>query len=145
MRGFRCELSQAASFGLLVLDAFSGDSIPVHLVTREALRLYLEKLDDHGVLLFHVSNRYMDLRPVLDALAKDANLVALTEDDLVVSDDALRGGKLPSRWVAMARSAEDLAPIARDPRWRALSTDKPLGVWTDDFSNLFALLTWHVT
>jgi hypothetical protein len=131
--------------GLLVLDAFSGDSIPVHLVTREALRLYLEKLDDHGVLVFHVSNRYMDLRPVLDALAKDANLVALTEDDLVVSDDALRGGKLPSRWVAMARSAEDLAPIARDPRWRALSTDKPLGVWTDDFSNLFALLTWHVT
>ncbi len=132
-------------FGLLVLDAFSGDAIPVHLVTREALRLYLEKLDDHGVLLFHVSNRYMDLRPVLDALAKDANLVALTEDDLVVSDDALRGGKLPSRWVAMARSGEDLAPIAREPRWRALSTDKPLGVWTDDFSNLFALLTWHVT
>ena len=135
----------AGEFGLLVLDAFSGDSVPVHLVTREALHLYLEKLDEHGVLLFHVSNRYLDLRPVLDALAKDANLVALTEDDLVVSDDALRGGKLPSRWVVMARCAEDLGPIARDPRWRALSTDKPLGVWTDDFSNLFALLRWHVT
>jgi hypothetical protein len=135
----------AGEFGLLVVDAFSGDSVPVHLVTREALQLYLEKLDQHGVLLFHVSNRYLDLRPVLDALAKDANLVALTEDDLVVSDDALRGGKLPSRWVVMARCGDDLGPIARDPRWRALSTDKPLSVWTDDFSNLFALLRWHVT
>jgi hypothetical protein len=134
----------AGEFGLLVVDAFSGDSVPVHLVTREALRLYLEKLDQQGVLLFHVSNRYLDLRPVLDALAKDANLVALTEDDLVVSDAALRGGKLASRWVVIARCAEELGPIARDPRWRALSTDKPLGVWTDDFSNLFALLTWHV-
>jgi hypothetical protein len=135
----------AGEFGLLVLDAFSGDSVPVHLVTREALRLYLEKIDAHGVLLFHVSNRYLDLRPVLDALAKDANLVALTEDDLIVSDEALRGGKLPSRWVAMARCAEDLGPIAHDPRWQALSTDKPLSVWTDDFSNLFMLLKWHVT
>jgi hypothetical protein len=135
----------AGEFGLLVLDAFSGDSVPVHLVTREALRLYLEKVDEHGILLFHVSNRYLDLRPVLDALAKDANLVALTEDDLVVSDSDLGGGKLPSRWVAMARCAEDLGQIARDPRWRPLSTDKPLSVWTDDFSNLFALLTWHVS
>jgi len=62
-----------------------------------------------------------------------------------VSDEALRGGKLPSRWVAMARCAEDLGPIAHDPRWQALSTDKPLSVWTDDFSNLFMLLKWHVT
>jgi hypothetical protein len=135
----------AGEFGLLVLDAFSGDSVPVHLVTREALRLYLDKVDQHGVLLFHVSNRYLDLRPVLDALAKDANLVALTEDDLIVSDEALRGGKLPSRWVAMARCVEDLGPIAHDPRWQALATDKPLSVWTDDFSNLFALLRWHVS
>jgi hypothetical protein len=135
----------AGEFGLFVLDAFSGDSVPVHLVTREALRLYLDKVDQHGILLFHVSNRYLDLRPVLDALAKDANLVALTEDDRVVSDNELGGGKLPSRWVAMARCAEDLGPIARDPRWRPLSTDKPLSVWTDDFSNLFALLKWHVS
>ena len=135
----------AGGFGLLVLDAFSGDSVPVHLVTREALNLYLEKVDEHGVLLFNVSNRYLDLRPLLDALAKDANLVALTEDDLVVSDEALRGGKLASRWVVMARCKEDLGPIGHDPRWHPLSTDRPLSVWTDDFSNLFALLKWHVS
>jgi hypothetical protein len=135
----------AGEFGLLVLDAFSGDAVPVHLVTREALHLYLQKVDEHGVLMFHVSNRYLDLRPVLDALAKDANLVALTEDDLAVSDEALRHGKLASRWVVMARSAEDLGPIAHDPRWRALSTLRPLSVWTDDFSNLFTVLNWHVS
>jgi hypothetical protein len=78
-------------------------------------------------------------------LAKDANLVALTQDDRLVSDEELRGGKLPSRWVVMARSAEDLGPIARDARWQALSIDKPLSVWTDDFSNLFALLKWRVS
>jgi hypothetical protein len=133
----------AGEFGLLVLDAFSGDAVPVHLVTREALHLYLQKVDEHGLLLFHVSNRYLDLRPVLDALAKDANLVALTENDLALSEDARRRGKLASQWVVMARSAEDLGPIARDPRWGALSTRRPLSVWTDDFSNLFTVLKWH--
>jgi len=134
----------AGEFGLLVLDAFSGDAVPVHLVTREALHLYLQKVDEHGILMFHVSNRYVELRPVLDALAKDANLVALTEDDSV-SDEEFRRGKAASRWVVMARSAEDLGPIARDPRWRALSTSTPLSVWTDDFSNLITLFKWPVS
>jgi spermidine synthase len=131
----------AGEFGLLVLDAFSGDAVPVHLITREALHLYLQKVDEHGVLMFHVSNRYVELRPVLNALAKDANLAALTEDDSV-SDEEFRHGKAASRWVVMARSAEDLGPIARDPRWRALSTSAPLSVWTDDFSNLITLFKW---
>jgi hypothetical protein len=61
----------------------------------------------------------------------------------VVSDDEIRGGKMPSRWVVMARRPGDLGPIARDPRWSAMSTGKSLRVWTDDFSNLFALLDWH--
>jgi hypothetical protein len=135
----------AGEFGLLVLDAFSGDAVPVHLITREALHLYLQKVDEHGVLMFHVSNRYLDLRPVLDALAKDANLVALAEDDLVVSDEELQHGKLPSQWVAMARAAGDLSPIARDRRWRALTTSRPFSVWTDDFSNLFAVFKWHLS
>jgi len=135
---------RAGEFGLFVLDAFSGDAVPVHLITREALQLYLQKVDEHGVLMFHVSNRYVELRPVLDALAKDANLVALTEDDSV-SDEEVRAGKAASRWVVMARSAEDLGPILRDPRWRALSTSAPLSVWTDDFSNLFTLFKWPVS
>ena len=135
----------AGEFGLLVLDAFSGDAVPVHLVTREALHLYLEKVDQHGILAFHVSNRYLDLRPVLDALAKDASLVALTEDNLTISDEADRHGKLPSRWVVMARSVEDLGPIARDPRWRPISSHRPLSVWTDDFSNLFTVLKWRLS
>ena len=131
----------AGEFGLLVLDAFSGDAVPVHLITREALHLYLQKVDEHGVLMFHVSNRYVELRPVLNALAKDANLAALTEDDSV-SEEEFRHGKAASRWVVMARSADDLGPIARDPRWRALSTSAPLSVWTDDFSNLMTLFKW---
>jgi hypothetical protein len=137
--------SQPGEFGLLVLDAFSGDGLPVHLVTREALQLYLEKTDAHGVLAFNASNRYFDVRPVLDALAKDAGLVALTEDDRVVTDEARRHGKMPSRWVVMARRTEDLGAIVSDPRWQALSPAGPVSVWTDDFSNLFSLLSWRLS
>ena len=62
-------------YGLIVLDAFSSDAIPMHLLTREALRLYRDKLADGGLIAFHISNRYLDLAPVLGALARDAGLV----------------------------------------------------------------------
>src|SRR5262249_6430758 len=63
------------SSGLIVLDAFSSDAIPVHLLTREALALYLSKLADGGLLVFHISNRYLDLEPVLADLANAAKLI----------------------------------------------------------------------
>ena len=62
-------------YGLIVLDAFSSDAIPMHLLTREALRLYRDKLADGGLIAFHISNRYLDLAPVLGALARDAGLI----------------------------------------------------------------------
>ena len=67
----------AHGYGMMVLDAFSGDSIPTHLLTREALALYLTKLAPNGVLAFHISNRYLDLHGVLGALANDAGLSCL--------------------------------------------------------------------
>src|SRR5262249_25243266 len=73
------------SFDLLILDAFSSDAIPVHLITREALRLYARVLEPNGVLVFHISNRYINLEPVIGDLAADAGLVAFTEDDVKLS------------------------------------------------------------
>src|SRR5262249_45082582 len=64
-------------FDLIVLDAFSSDAIPLHLLTREALHLYLDKLADHGLIAVHISNRFLDLAPVLGALARDADLACL--------------------------------------------------------------------
>src|SRR6185295_3033617 len=70
-------------FRWIILDAFSSDAIPTHLLTREALSLYLSKLEDHGLILYHISNGYLDLRPVLGDLAQDAGLIALVRDDAV--------------------------------------------------------------
>jgi hypothetical protein len=124
--------------GMLVLDAFGADAIPIHLLTREAIQLDLAKLADHGILLFHVSNRYLDLRKVLGNVASDAGLVALIETDTT----EIQAGKLPSRWIAMARSKEDLGELAADPRWIPLRGDPSERVWTDDFSSMLTVFKW---
>src|SRR5205085_4878403 len=103
----------AHSFDLLILDAFSSDSIPVHLITRQALQLYARVLEPNGVLAFHISNRYIDLEPVIGDLAADAGLVALTQDNVDVSDAEIRGGKSPSHWVVMAGPNADLCALTR--------------------------------
>jgi hypothetical protein len=133
----------ARGYGLLVLDAFSSDSIPMHLLTREALALYLTKLDDGGMLALHISNRYLDLEPVLANLARDAGLVAWMRDDTAVSAEESRNGKFPARWVVLARAPGDVRGLAQDPRWKRLEARPRAGLWTDDFSNLFTILRWE--
>ena len=92
------------TFGLIVLDAFSSDSLPVHLLSREAIRLYRSKLAKNGVLAFNLSNRYLDLDPVLGRQAADAGLACRVGYDLVVSPDEKQAGKQPSIWAVMAES-----------------------------------------
>jgi spermidine synthase len=73
-------------YDLIVLDAFSSDAIPTHLLTREALKLYLAKLSESGAMVFHISNKYLDLKPILGNLANDMNLVCLVQDDMELSE-----------------------------------------------------------
>ncbi len=128
-------------FGILVVDAFGSDAIPFHLLTREALRIYLAHLDGAGILAFHISNRYVDLEPVLANLAEDARppLLCRIQKDLDVAAQA-RLGKSPSVWVLIARNEKDLGPLAKDARWRPARPRPDLTVWTDDFSNLASVL-----
>ncbi|MDA2928247.1 fused MFS/spermidine synthase, partial [Acidobacteria bacterium AH-259-G07] len=107
-------------FDVLILDAYSSDSIPVHMITREALELYLDRISEDGLLIFHISNQYLDLRPVLGNLAQDAGLVCLLQNDLVLSEEERSLGKEPSQWVVMARNPEELRKLADDPRWQTL-------------------------
>ncbi len=137
----RLESAPPHGFGLLVLDAFSSDAIPTHLLTREALALYLSKLAVDGIVAAHVSNRYLDLQPLFGALAADAGLVALGRTDLDVSDSERLAGKQESSWVAMARRAEDLGGLGDDPRWRRLE-GRGTRMWTDDFSDLLDTYRW---
>jgi hypothetical protein len=129
-------------YGLLVVDAFSGDTIPVHLLTREALRLYLDKLADRGLLAFHISNTFLDLEPVMAALAESESLIIRVRWDDELSLDEQRMGKTPSRWAVMVRRTEDLGPLQHDPRWR-LPQGRLDRVWTDDFSDPLRLIIWR--
>ncbi|MBI5687429.1 MAG: fused MFS/spermidine synthase [Verrucomicrobia bacterium] len=128
-------------YGMLVLDAFSSDSIPVHLLTREALRLYCAKVADGGLLAFHVSNRRLDLKPIVASLAADAGLAGCDREDFDISPAERRDGKEVSEWIVLSRRGELVRQLARDPRWQPLPpASGPL--WTDDFSNLLMALRW---
>ncbi|HMG84273.1 MAG TPA: fused MFS/spermidine synthase [Terracidiphilus sp.] len=135
------------AYNLIVLDAFSGDSIPMHLLTREALALYLHKLVPNGVILFHVTNHYVQLAPKLADLARDAGLVCMDEADTEVTPEQTAEGKFASEWVVMARSRQDLALLQSNPsaplRWTALQGNPGERVWTDDYSNLLSVIRWH--
>jgi hypothetical protein len=130
-----------ARFSLLIVDAFSSDAIPVHLLTREAFALYERVLDAQGVLFVHISNKHLDLKPVVASLAKDAGLFALMEDH---EPDEKADGDLayPSEWVALARASADLGPLLRDARWKALPSRVGYQPWTDDYSNVFSVIRW---
>ena len=127
---------------VIVLDAFSSDAIPIHLITREAVDLYFHKLRPGGVLAVHISNRYLDLEPVLGGLARDAGLVALIEDDHFVSYQELLDGKLSSTWVVFARRREDLGSLTGDARWKEVALRSGVGTWTDDFSNIISVIKY---
>src|SRR5215204_1577285 len=129
----RLREAPAGKYGLLIMDAFSSDSVPAHLLTTEAMNLYLDKLSTDGVLAFHISNRYLNLEPLLSGLSRRAGLVALIRRD----DERNVVGRYPSVWVVMARNDSALDTIATDDRWTRVQGDM---VWTDDFSNILSLL-----
>ncbi len=125
------------SFDLLFLDAFSSDSVPIHLITFDALKLYLEKLKPGGWLVYNVSNRYLDLEPVLANQAEQAGLTGWVQYDTDVEGEDKRG-KTRSTFVVLARPSAGL-DLARDSRWRTLRPRPEIGTWTDEFSNLLGV------
>jgi len=130
-------------FQLIVLDAFSSDAIPVHLLTREAMQLYRSKLAPGGAIAFHISNRYLDLEPVMGALARDANLVCHTSDDWNLDAEEKAAGKEESQWVIFVGKKEDLRQLNRNSRWLPVDPFPDREVWTDDFSNVLSVFKWR--
>lgn len=125
------------TYHLIALDAFSSDAIPVHLLTEEAIKMDLDKLDDHGILCVHISNRYLDLAPVLANAARDLGMKAFIDEDSATPEE-MAWGKRSSIWVALVRDKSDLdkrlqidfTPTDPDPNLRP---------WTDDFSNVLSV------
>jgi hypothetical protein len=141
----RLSLLQApdSAYDMIILDAFSSDAIPVHLMTREALQLYLKKLAPGGSVAFHISNRYLNLEPVLVGLAKDAKLAGIVGADTAITATQTASFKMNSKWVVLSRRAQDHALLAIQPGWRVLAPSSEIAIWTDDFSNVFSVFRWR--
>ena len=130
-----------ASFDLILLDAFSSDSVPAHLVSREALEMYLHKLKEDGVLLFHVSNRYLNVEKLVSALVTDAGLVALSRFD--EAGELRKLGKSSANHLIAARREAYLRLLGGRPGWQRVTRPSDFRPWTDDYSNLLGLIRWH--
>lgn len=131
-------------YDVLILDAFSSDAIPAHLITREAIELFLRKLNPEGVLVLHISNKYLRLEPLCAALADRLELRARHR-----RDEPERGSR--KKWsstralshvVAMTRRTSDLGKLEEDPRWRELRKENDVQVWTDSYSSLWDVMVW---
>ena len=124
----------AASFDILLIDAFSSDAVPAHLLTVEAVRGYLEKLKPNGILILHLSNRNLDLMGPAQSVSRKAGGWALVQE-FRPEKDAEGSWDSPEDAVIVARSQAALAGFAADPRWRTADPFK-VRPWTDDYTNL---------
>jgi spermidine synthase len=131
------------AYDLILLDAFSSDAIPAHLVTREALQLYLAKLAPGGLVAYHISNRYLNLQPVLSELARDARVAGVVGRDSGLSATQRAQMLSGSVWVVLARRATDFATLARTPGWTPLAPKADVRVWTDDYSDVLGVFNWR--
>jgi len=122
-------------YDLIVLDAFSSDAIPVHLLTREALGMYVARLTPHGVIVFHVSNRNMELASVVAAFGKAEGLAIYDKQDDQVSDFT-KNYRANAEVVVLARDAADLGDLPSWRGWRKLDATPGVAEWTDDYSDI---------
>jgi len=126
-----------ARYGFIIMDAFTSDAIPMHLLTLEALRLYGRKLQPQGLVAFNISNRYLNLLPVFRTLAAELGWTARYKYDLP-DPNSLAVGSL---WVVLAKTEPDMAALAQLPAWKTLPPAAgELYRWTDDYTNLLGIL-----
>jgi spermidine synthase len=129
-------------FGLLVIDAFSSSSVPVHLLTREAVELYLGKLAPGGLLAMNVTGRHLDLAPVVAEVAASLGRPGLHWNDEIVTPTQFVAGKQPSHWVVVAATAAALDPLRAQQGWQPLESQRRPGTrpWTDRQSSPLSAL-----
>jgi spermidine synthase len=134
------QTGQNRQFDVVALDAFSSDSIPVHLMTCEALAIYGKHLKNDGVLAIHISNRYLDLEPVVQRLARELSYQMI----LIDSPDGKEVGQdwvYSATWILLSRSEEFIEKVEANGEIRTdLSGLQDLPLWTDDYASIFRIL-----
>ncbi len=125
----------AQKFDLLIMDAFSSDSVPTHLLTQEALELYFSKLKPNGILAFHITNAHLSLKKVISDHAQQLKLAALIQEFKPQDNQPL---VVVTDWVVMAKNPQTLEPLAQSRLgyWEKLPLYFDMKPWTDDFTNI---------
>lgn len=122
---------------LLIMDAFTSDAIPVHLLTLEAFKVYQQKLKESGVLLVNISNRHVNLLPIITTIGQNLDLIVLQKKD----EGNIRLFQLPSEWVLLTKNEKLAFQLMGQHGWQFMTTN-PNKIWTDDYSNLLSVLKW---
>jgi hypothetical protein len=131
-------------FDLIVLDAFSSDVVPVHLLTTEALGIYLGKLSPGGAIALHISNRYLELTGVVAAAAAAQGLSLYIKRDTAVTDADYKRDMYASSLVAVvARRDEDLAILRQQGGWVRARADGTVAAWRDDYADILSAI-WRL-
>lgn len=130
-------------YDMVILDAFSSDAIPTHLITRQALEIYRQRLRDDGLLVFHVSNRHLDLVTVLADLAPELRMAGMVRRDVYLDPQHDVPGYFPSTWVVLARDAARLGPLEKRSGWQWLPVRSGRRAWSDDFFDILSILRWN--
>jgi spermidine synthase len=126
-------------FDVLAIDAFSGDAIPIHLLTTQAMGVYRRQLGPNGILAFHVSNQYLDLVPVVAALAEAASM----QSRVVETPSNASRGEYRATWVLVTNNAAFLAQPRVAAMGRPIPARPSFRIWTDDYSTLLPILQWR--
>ncbi|MBZ5505215.1 MAG: fused MFS/spermidine synthase [Acidobacteriia bacterium] len=126
-------------YDVIAVDAFSGDAIPVHLITAEAIQLYQRHLRPGGIIAFHISNQYLDLAPVVQAQADHAGLHAV----IIASPEDEETGAFASDWVLVTADEKFLALPSVSEASAEITPRRDLRLWTDDYSSLLPILNFN--
>jgi spermidine synthase len=127
-----------AYYDMILLDVFSSDNIPIHVLTQEAIELYLAKLKPNGTLMFHISNNYLDLEPVLASTAQKIGIPALGR---FANGGLLKDSQIPyfaAHYIAMSHS-EDVLEDLQTRRWTSAMTREGVASWSDQYSNILSV------
>lgn len=131
---------ETEAYDVIIQDAFSSDAIPVHLLTMEAMQTYLSRLKPEGILLFNITNRYVDMKPVLAALARHLNLAGLHKSDTALVSELYARKIFPSEWIVLSPDEEKIQVLQTKYGWDTLSAHPDAPVWTDDYSNILSCI-----
>jgi hypothetical protein len=135
---------ETAKKSILIIGAFSSDSVPIHLFTKEAIGMYLSKLNDRGIIVAYISNRHLDLSRVLARIGAEHGLVTYLNTETAIPPDLRRSQlRFASIVAVLTRKAEHAGALSVHPAWKLVEPEMARRAWTDDYSNIFEAILDH--